>query len=297
MRIKARPFQDGDFVKIMDFLRRIYNETGSIWNWFPDRFENSYEERIDDIQIWENVDIPKEKSIVGLTTVEGELDYHLQIDPRYKYLASEIVDWIIDHEQRRQYQETKYLRVHNIEGNYTTEEVLVDHGFVYDKIWGYLRFRPVDLEIPDYQIPANIQIRPVDGDKEFGHIALLVQKIFGHGEWFTAEILEGIARSSYYKSDLDLVALVEGKLAAFITFRMDPICKITNLEPMGTHPDYRKMGLATFLIYEGLKQLIKYNPSLLYIGGAANTPAANSLYDKTGYSEKYEDQAWVLKIS
>ncbi len=58
---------------------------------------------------------------------------------------------------------------------------------------------------------------------------------------------------------------------------MDPASKITNLEPMGTHPDYRRLGLAKTLITEGLKRTMMIEPSLFYIGGAVNTPAANQL--------------------
>ena len=55
---------------------------------------------------------------------------------------------------------------------------------------------------------------------------------------------------------------------------------------MGTHPDHRRKGLAKALISEGLKQLMSYDPTLIFIGGAANTIEANRLYEVTGFTEK-----------
>jgi ribosomal protein S18 acetylase RimI-like enzyme len=77
---------------------------------------------------------------------------------------------------------------------------------------------------------------------------------------------------------------------------MDPVSRITSFEPMGTHPSYRGLGLAKVLIFEGLKRDMKYNPALFYIGGAANTPAANRLYDSVGFAQKLAEDCWNKEI-
>ncbi|MFV2015071.1 MAG: GNAT family N-acetyltransferase, partial [Candidatus Heimdallarchaeota archaeon] len=79
-------------------------------------------------------------------------------------------------------------------------------------------------------------------------------------------------------------------------FRMDPISKITQLEPIGTHPDYRKLGLGKALILEGLRRSMIYGASLFYIGDAAISPAANKLYDITGFTEVIKEYAWSKEI-
>ncbi len=77
---------------------------------------------------------------------------------------------------------------------------------------------------------------------------------------------------------------------------MDPLTKIKSLEPMGTHPNHRRKGLGKILIYEGTKRALRYNPTMFNIGGAADTPVANKLYDSTGYKEKYSYHKWAKKI-
>ena len=110
-------------------------------------------------------------------------------------------------------------------------------------------------------------------------------------------MLEDMSKRSFYKKDLDLVIEDENKtIVAFGTFRMDPISKITQLEPMGTHPDYRKLGLAKILVLEGLRRSTIYGARLFYIGGAAISPATDKLYDITGFTEVLKQYAWSKVI-
>lgn len=96
-----------------------------------------------------------------------------------------------------------------------------------------------------------------------------------------------LASASFYKPDLDFVVIDEDdKIVSLCTFRLDSPSGITELEPMGTLQDYRNIGIGRALLCEGFRRLKKYNPSLLYIGGAANTPAANRLYKITSFTKK-----------
>ncbi len=111
------------------------------------------------------------------------------------------------------------------------------------------------------------------------------------------EVLEGLSRASFYRGDLDLVAVAPGgDIASFCTFRMDPPSRVTELEPIGTLPEYRRLGLAKALLVEGFRRLAKYDPTLLYIGGAADTPEANRLYEVTGFNGRFDYYYWYKTI-
>jgi ribosomal protein S18 acetylase RimI-like enzyme len=103
--------------------------------------------------------------------------------------------------------------------------------------------------------------------------------------------------ASFYNSDLDLVAVDRhGNFAAFCTVRIDPVSKMAELEPVGTHPNYRKLGLAKSVVCEGLLRLQKYHPSSMCILGAAMSKAANSFYESVGFTEKTEVHIWRKSI-
>ena len=65
---------------------------------------------------------------------------------------------------------------------------------------------------------------------------------------------------------------------------------------MGTHPDYRGLGLAKALLCEGFRRLRRYDPTLIYIGGAADNPAANRLYESVGLREEGVYHFWSKMI-
>jgi len=65
---------------------------------------------------------------------------------------------------------------------------------------------------------------------------------------------------------------------------------------MGTHPDYRGLGLAKALISEGMRRLKDYDPLLLYIDGAADNPGVNRLYDATGFEKRGTYYYWSKMI-
>ncbi len=112
--------------------------------------------------------------------------------------------------------------------------------------------------------PEDYEIRSIRGQSDHDQLASAIRLVFGHGEWLNAETYDRITRCSFYSQDLDLVAVApDGTLASFCTFRMAPVSKITNLEPVGTHPEHRKMGLARALIFIGLERVMRYNPTLL----------------------------------
>ena len=91
MSIISRNYKVGDFDRIMEFLADLYHRYHSYLNWFPDRFENSHEYLIHDLQIWEDKD-----RIVAMAHPEAKdsLDYFIQLDPEYGHLLDEIIDWI-----------------------------------------------------------------------------------------------------------------------------------------------------------------------------------------------------------
>ena len=87
-----------------------------------------------------------------------------------------------------------------------------------------------------------------------------------------------------------------GDFAALCTVRMDSVSRMAELEPVGTHPNYRKLGLAKSVVCEGLLRLQKHHPSSVCMLGAAATHAANRLHDSVGFTEKTEVHLWRKSV-
>lgn len=267
----------------MQFLRDLYTKTGSFENWLPARFENNRREMDPGIRVWED-----DGKIVGFVIPEEPLTYFVQLHPSYLWLYNEMVTWIEDYS--RATWDGKLIVV-EMEGQTDRETNLKARGFTRDRVNNIFRVRNLETPIPDYRLADGFSIRSVIPD-DFDELASCIREVFGHAD-FDKSFLEENAAASFYVPELDLVVVDEGgNIVSFCTFRFDAPSGLTELEPMGTLEEYRNMGIGRALLVEGFRRLKEYNPSVLYIGGAANKPPANRLYELTGFTERYDLVRW-----
>lgn len=289
-----------DLRRTQEFLFNVFKITNTAQNWYPDRIENNLKELEERAWIWEDYnENTSEKKMVALTTIDGPQNYFLHVHPDYYDLEVEIIKNIEKQAKKHKKSKTKKeeIKILVAEGVTRREAHLEKMGYANQGHFSNIRMRRVGNEIPNFDLPVGFQVRGIHDNSDYEQVAKLIRLVFGHGEWFTEDVLIEMTNRSFYKKDLDLVVEnKEGDIVSFGTFRMDPISKITQLEPMGTHPDFLKLGLAKALVFEGLRRSMIYGASLFYIGGAAISPAANRLYDVTGFTEVLKENAWSKEI-
>jgi mycothiol synthase len=311
MSVRIRSFRwKNDFELVRTFLILTYNLTNSFQNWIPSMFENikfgpcgtEYRDKEDEyIKIWEKTGDADSSvtEMLAVTFLKPSGDCWIQIHPNYRYLEKKIVLWL--EKQRRK---IKGNRNHKSELRFRVDEtdekriaLMTELGYEDLGLEEYNRRRPIDAPIPEYQLPEGFSIRSADIEKDFIQYKKVQSSVFPHCSSITEESLKLYATASFYHKDLDLVAVdCHGEFAAFCTVRMDPVSRMAELEPVGTHPDYRKLGLAKSVICEGLRRVQKHHPSSMCILGAAASEAANMLYEFVGFTESTEVHFWRKSI-
>lgn len=308
MALKMRSFTwKKDFERVRAFLILTYNLTRSFQNWIPSMFENikfgpcgpEYRDEEDAyIKLWEitdDTDTASGSQIVAVTFVRPAGDCWIQIHPDYRSIEKEIV--LCVEKQRRESKQTGppeiELRFRVDETDDHRKTVLTELGYEQGGLTEYNRTRPVDAPLPVYPPPDGFIVRSVDVESDFAQYRRVQAAVFPHCASMTKRTAKLYSTASFYNRDLDLVAVGHhGNFAAFCTVRIDPVSRMAELEPVGTHPDYRKLGLARAVVCEGLRRLEKHRPSSLCILGAAPSEAANRLYDSVGFSEKTRVHLW-----
>lgn len=158
------------------------------------------------------------------------------------------------------------------------------------------RILPLDCSIPEVKLPDNYSIRHVDVEKDFKEYRDVIASVFPHSANMTPNLAKIYSEAEFYNTELDIVVVAPDEtFAAFTTVRIDPVSKLAELEPVGVHPDHRKLGLGKAIICEGLRRLRKYNPEAIVILGAASSEAATKLYDSIGFS-RTDVHIWVKKV-
>lgn len=114
--------------------------------------------------------------------------------------------------------------------------------------------RALSRPIPEPALPAGVVIRPPEGEQELDRRAVLHATV-----WQPSKVTpEGyrITRSAPgYDAALDLVAVMpDGSFGAYCICWPEAASGSCEFEPVGTHPDHRRQGLAGAVMFAAMRR-------------------------------------------
>jgi GNAT superfamily N-acetyltransferase len=83
----------------------------------------------------------------------------------------------------------------------------------------------------------------------------------------------------------------DGSLASYVGLPYDEHNRYASFEPVCTHPQHLRNGLAQVLMWEALRR-VQALGALTASTETARAAAANRLYESIGFTETYETYAW-----
>ena len=178
------------------------------------------------------------------------------------------------------------------------------HGYVPDPdalgdtgSWTQLNQRDLtDVESP--KLPGGYRFRTAD---EAGGEAAVRAHLNAWGpRAYTVEAYRDLRETTGYRGDLHvLVEAPDGEMAASTIMWLDEVNRTVEFEPMGTHPDHRRLGLARALLLHGM--LLAREAGAVHATvaclGAPGHPAARELYYGAGFRELCRDVPLIKDAS
>jgi len=162
-----------------------------------------------------------------------------------------------------------------------------------DGDWVQFNRRPL-TNLPDPALPAGFRFRTA---AEVGPAAATRAHLDAwHPSTFTAAAMAGVQAMWPYRDDLHvLVEAPDGTLVATAIMWFDPASRTAEFEPVGTHPAYRRRGLATALLRHGMRRArdAGAHTMLVACAGAPARPAARGLYEGIGFERLSRDVPYV----
>jgi ribosomal protein S18 acetylase RimI-like enzyme len=168
--------------------------------------------------------------------------------------------------------------------------LLEKHGFVRQPE-KTLRFeRSLAEPIPAPVLPAGFSIRPASGEPEVPELVELHREAFGTDHMSATERLAMMSGPDY-DPELDLVVTTsDGRLAAycFCAVRASENSLSGRLEgwtdPIATHPDFRRKGLARALLLAGLSRLKQRGIEYAHLGTSSENTAMQAVAAAAGFT-------------
>lgn len=173
---------------------------------------------------------------------------------------------------------------------------LVDLGWTFDTEAEYVLNRRSLQDIPEIDLAEGYTIRTVRGLDEAAAIAQLHVDVFTGSNW-TEEQYRTNMKNPGYKPEREYLAVdSRGDFAAFTVTWLDELNKTVLFEPVGTHPDHRRKGLARALMFTVMKEVREKGfETALVQNGSANA-ASKGLYLGMGFEPWQREDSYVKKI-
>lgn len=223
-----------------------------------------------------------------LDVESAELIY--QIHPEHTHLADEVISWfdaVADGLERTALPtnaEIEALRSWAAHGYVSDEAALAENGW-----WTQLNARSLD-EVEEPALPEGFRFRTAD---EVGPQAVVDAMVAAWQPTTFSELCYARLReTAAYRGDLHvLVEAPDGRMAASTIVWYDPANRSIEFEPVGTHPDFRRLGLAQSMLLNAMHRAKAAGAvhATVVCMGAPGRPAAKATYYGLGFREISRD--------
>lgn len=213
-----------------------------------------------------------------------------QVDPGPADLIDEVIDWYddvasgLDRTVLAGALDEFGLRRWAAHGYGPDPAALGDTG-----TWSQLNERGLD-SIGEPVLPDGFRFRTAD---EAGPRAAVQAHVDAWApSTYTAEGYEGVRQTAAYRGDLHvLVEAPDGTMAASTIMWLDEANRTAEFEPVGTHPDHRRRGIASAMLLRGMHLARAAGADHMTVAclGAPGRPAARELYYSVGFRKLTHD--------
>ncbi|MGW3204084.1 GNAT family N-acetyltransferase [Streptomyces sp. NPDC001135] len=213
-----------------------------------------------------------------------------QVHPDHAGLVDEVIDWYdgaaagVERSVMPCAADEFALRRWSAHGYGTDPSALGDTGS-----WTQLNERDLtDVEEP--VLPDGFRFRTADEAGPEGAVQAHLDA------WapstYTAEGYQGVRQTAGYCGDLHLlVEAPDGTMASSTIMWLDEANRTAEFEPVGTHPGYRRLGLARAMLLHGMHLARAAGATRMTVAclGAPGHPQARGLYCSVGFREFTRD--------
>jgi GNAT superfamily N-acetyltransferase len=272
-----------------------YGELSWIWGKDSALFGDAWRRRLWHVDgelvafAWAMLPHRKERNDGSVIDVESaELIY--QIHPDHTHLADEVISWfddVADGLERTVLPtdaEKEALQRWAAHGYVSDEDALAENGW-----WTQLNARTLD-EIEEPVLPEGFTFRTAD---EVGPEAAVGAIVAAWQPTTFSELCYAeLRKTAAYRGDLHvLVEAPDERMAASTIIWFDSANKTIEFEPVGTHPDFRRLGLARSMMLDGMRRAKAAGAAhaTVVCMGAPGRPAAKATYYGLGFREISRD--------
>jgi ribosomal protein S18 acetylase RimI-like enzyme len=233
---------------------------------------------------------------VGLALLD-EGDVVLQSDPAHERDRDALVAWV---EARAREIAQREVFVSLTPHDHALRRLLERDGYEASDRLGYELVRPLADGVPVPDLPDGFRMVSLTPALADDHVQL------HRAAWSRPDSPSTYDRAQHdlvtampdFRYDLvPIVAAPDGALAAYCISWWDPRSRSVEIEPLGTHAGYRRLGLARAVVHEVVRRSAALGAEYVLVWGASANPEARALYLSAGLRPRRVIRDYRLALS
>lgn len=284
-----------DLAEMHNLLRESYNHNEIPINWFFSRFENWYyahnyninkrdiNKLSDKVRLWRD---HNGKLVAFCISEYSNAEFHIQVLPQYRKVEEDIIQWIID-------KSVGMIKIPVFEEDSYRIDRLKSFGFQCNGHDGNTYVYDLSKVLNQKQLADGFRISSLSELRDFETFFEAKDAAFPHaGSSRERFKTKSKAPGYYYEWNIIIISSDE-RCVSFCTAWPDFRCKMAEIDPVGTHPDFQHNGLAQAMLVETFIRLKKAGIEMIYINTGAEPFLANFLYKSLGPIYKYKELSFI----
>lgn len=255
--------REKDYEKVHQLLVDTYKE-GEFINWLPPRWEYMHyhpyykDEWTSKSALWEE----NGEVVAAIHNELGDGEAYLSFRTGYEYLFEEMIEHAEQQLAKEENGKHK-LTVFANEFNEKLTNVLSERGYM--KAEKDLQYHTIctfdtDQEVPKVQLPEGYTVMSLAEENNLKKVDRVLYRGFGHEGEPADDGIEDrklMQSAPNFRKDLNIVTVApNGDYVSYAGFFLQEDIKVGYVEPVATDPEYRRLGLGSTAMLEGIRRCI-----------------------------------------
>jgi mycothiol synthase len=281
-----------EFEEMQELQMMSYRADKKPLNWRPAMAENwnyasRYLEPIEyftkRVHLWRN----DTGELVGFLIRDNFL-ISPQVRYKYRHLETQMVDWA----ERNWADDQGRIGIMVYDWDIERQQLLTQRGYQNRGAIEDVRIYDLDREFAAVNLPPGFWITSL---AEYGHFPEridLENRVWGASldeAWFRGK---SSAPSYSFEGDLVVISPDERMVAQSLVW-LYPKIRSAEIDPVGTHPEFRKRGLSKALVLESFKRMRESGVRYAYIASETQDQVVSHLYSSLQPIETYQGYQWA----
>lgn len=221
-------------------------------------------------------------------------DMAVRVDLRGGAVEADLIDWTVD--KLRSAGDIQAVTLHAWDDETERRALLEARGFTAEARY-YRMGQTLQTTLPEPRLPEGFRFLFIMQPEDAPARADVHAAAF-HPSRMTATFYRHFMTAPGYDPALDTVVVApDGRFAAFVMAWIDPRSGVANFEPVGTRPEFRRLGLGRACLIEALRRVQAQGMIRAHVSMRIDDAGNREFYEAAGFRQINTDYGYTSSIN